>query len=154
MTIIRNFGYRDIPEFEKFGKSENSKGRKIQGIVNFSHQNLRIMSLNPYLRHFGNVMERHLWTKNPQSHFWFWWRHTSINFFYFMLIWNLLSSTNCTPLGLITWHHHVEISCDKQSSAGPCATSLPRPQFATLFNFKFATPLVCPWQACPCPCLP
>ena len=24
---------------------------------------------NPYLRHFGNVMERHLWTKNPQSHF-------------------------------------------------------------------------------------
>ena len=71
MTIIRKFGYRDIPEFEKFGKSENSKGRKIQGIVNFSHQNLRIMSINPYLRHFGNVMERHLWTKNPQSHFWF-----------------------------------------------------------------------------------
>ena len=28
-------------------------------------------TLNPYLRLFGNVMERHLWTKNPQSHFWF-----------------------------------------------------------------------------------
>ena len=27
------------------------------------------MTFNPYLRHFGNVMKRHLWTKNPQSHF-------------------------------------------------------------------------------------
>ena len=70
-------------------------------------------ALNPYLRHFGNVRERHLWTKNPQSHFWFWWRHTSIKIFYFMLIWNLLSSTNCTPLGLITWRHYPEISCDE-----------------------------------------
>ena len=70
-------------------------------------------TLNPYLRHFGNVMERHLWTKNPQSHLWFWWRHTSIKIFYFMLIWNLLSSTNCTPLGLITWRHHPEISRDE-----------------------------------------
>ena len=24
---------------------------------------------NPYLKHFGDVVERHLWTKNPQSHF-------------------------------------------------------------------------------------
>ena len=58
-------------------------------------------------------MERHLWTKNPQSHFWFWWRHTSIEIFSFMWIWNLLSSTNCRPLGLITWRHHPEISCDE-----------------------------------------
>ena len=28
-------------------------------------------AINPYLRDFGNVMERHLWTKNPQTHFWF-----------------------------------------------------------------------------------
>ena len=69
--------------------------------------------LNPYLRHFGNVMERYLWTKNPQSHYWFWWRHMSIKNFYFMLIWNLLSCTNCTPLGLITWRHYPEISCDE-----------------------------------------
>ena len=33
--------------------------------------------------------------------------------FYFILIWNLLSSTNCMPLGLITWRHHPEISCDE-----------------------------------------
>ena len=33
--------------------------------------------------------------------------------FYFMLIWNLLSSTNCSPLGLITWRHYPEISCDE-----------------------------------------
>ena len=25
--------------------------------------------LNPCLRHFGNVMERHLWTRNPQLFF-------------------------------------------------------------------------------------
>ena len=31
----------------------------------------KVYQINPYLRHFGNVMERHLWTKNPQSHFWF-----------------------------------------------------------------------------------
>ena len=70
-------------------------------------------ALNPYLRHVGNVMKRHLWTKNPKSYFWFWWRHTLIKCFYFMLIWNLLSSTNCTPLGLITWRHYPEISCDE-----------------------------------------
>ena len=69
--------------------------------------------LNPYLRHFGNVMERHLWTKNPQSHFWFWWRHTWIKFFDFMLIWNLLIGTNCMPLSLITWRHYSEISYDE-----------------------------------------
>ena len=33
-------------------------------------------SLNPYLGHFGNVVEHHLWTKNPQSFFSNWWRHT------------------------------------------------------------------------------
>ena len=37
--------------------------------------NLSIWAFNPYLRHFGNAMESHLWTKNPQPHFWFWWRH-------------------------------------------------------------------------------
>ena len=71
------------------------------------------IQLNPYLRDFGNVMERHLWTKNPQTIFWFWWRHTSIKFFYFMLIWNHMSSPNYTPLGLITWRHHPEISRDE-----------------------------------------
>ena len=70
-------------------------------------------AFNPYLRHFGNVVERLLWTKNPQLHFRFWWRHPSMKIFYFMLIWNLLSSTNCTPLGLITWRHYPEISCDE-----------------------------------------
>ena len=58
-------------------------------------------------------MERHLWTKNPQTHFWFWWRHTSIKFFYCMFIWNHMSSPNYTPLGLITWRHHSEISRDE-----------------------------------------
>ena len=28
-----------------------------------------IFTVNPYLRHFGNVMERHLWTKNPPLFF-------------------------------------------------------------------------------------
>ena len=86
---------------------KNCVKRNILTIANLVNTN------NPYLRHFGNVMERHFWTKNPQSHFWFWWRHTSIQIFYFMLIWNLLSSTNCTPLGLITWRHYPEISCDE-----------------------------------------
>ena len=27
--------------------------------------------INPYLEHFGDVVERHLWTKNPQSYFYF-----------------------------------------------------------------------------------
>ena len=71
-------------------------------------------AFNPYLKHFGDVVERHLWKKNPQSHFYFWWRHTSMKIFNFMIIWDDGSSTIYTPLGLITWRHHLEISHDKQ----------------------------------------
>ena len=30
---------------------------------------IKDVTVNPYLRQFGNVMERHLWTKNPQLFF-------------------------------------------------------------------------------------
>ena len=29
-----------------------------------------ISNLNPYLLHFGNIQERHLWKKNPKFTFW------------------------------------------------------------------------------------
>ena len=70
--------------------------------------------VNPYLEHFGDVVERHLLTKNPQSYFYFWWRHTSTKIFNFMIIWDHGSSTIYTSLGLITWRHHLEISRDQQ----------------------------------------
>ena len=101
-----------ILALNKISKKINYKYNKIFVTKMISNVG-QFLTLNPYLRHFGNVMERHLWTKNPQSHFWFWWRHTWIKFFYFMLIWNLLSRTNCMPLGLITWRHYPEISCDE-----------------------------------------
>ena len=74
----------------------------------------RKIQFNPYLEHFGDVVERHLWIKNPQSYFYFWWRHTSTKIFNFMIIWDHGSSTIYTSLGLITWRHHLEISRDQQ----------------------------------------
>ena len=38
--------------------------------------NLIQIAFNPYLKHFGVVVERQLWTKNPQSHFYFWIRNS------------------------------------------------------------------------------
>ena len=61
--------------------------------------------LNPYLGDFGNVMERHFWTKNPELLFRFWWRHTWPNIFCFMMILNYVSNTNYTLPGEITWRH-------------------------------------------------
>ena len=60
---------------------------------------------NPYLGDFGNVRERHFWTKNPESLFRFWWRHTWPNIFCFMMILNYVSNTNYTLPGEITWRH-------------------------------------------------
>ena len=33
--------------------------------------NFQPIVVNPYLEHFGDFVERHLWTKNPQSYFYF-----------------------------------------------------------------------------------
>ena len=60
------------------------------------------------------VARTYIWPNFIEFHRTYVWRHTSIKSFYFLLIWNLLSSTNCTSLGLITWRHHPEISCDEQ----------------------------------------
>ena len=44
-------------------------------------------TINPYLLHFGNIQERHLWKKNPKFTFWslmtsymfdFLWRHINL----------------------------------------------------------------------------
>ena len=98
----------------KLKKKYNKQFRNVSSVLELKPYRVSTkLVLNPYLRDFGNVMERHLWTKNPQTHFWFWWRHTSINFFYCMFILNHMSSPNYTPLGLITWRHHSEISRDE-----------------------------------------
>ena len=34
------------------------------------HFILKFLFLNPYLLHFGNIQERHLWKKNPKFTFW------------------------------------------------------------------------------------
>ena len=49
-----------------------------------------------------------------QSHFYFWWRHTSTKIFSFMIIWDHGNGIIYTWLGLITWRHRLEISHDKQ----------------------------------------
>ena len=40
------------------------------GACNFENRFWRGFSLNPYLLHFGNIQERHLWKKNPKFTFW------------------------------------------------------------------------------------
>ena len=37
---------------------------------------ISLRPVKPYLRHFGNVRERHFWTENPDIRFRFLWRHT------------------------------------------------------------------------------
>ena len=44
---------------------------QIQSITLTFHDGALGSILNPYLEHFGDVVERHLWTKNPQSYFYF-----------------------------------------------------------------------------------
>jgi len=77
---------------------------------NLNQMTIRARILNPYLGDFGNVRERHFWTKNPELLFRFWWRHTWLIFFSFIIILNYVSNANYTPpgkirssLGDITW---------------------------------------------------
>ena len=46
-------------------------GQFVERQVNFSIRAYRANPLDPYLEHFGDVVERHLLTKNPQSYFYF-----------------------------------------------------------------------------------
>ena len=68
-------------------------------------ENSQCEGLNPYLGDFGNVREGHFWTKNPESLYRFWWRHTWLIFFSFIIILNYVSNANYTPPGKITWRH-------------------------------------------------
>ena len=68
-------------------------------------------TLNPYLRDFGNVRERHFWTKNPELLLVLMTSYLTENFLFHDDL-NYVSKTNYTLPGRITLRHHREISCD------------------------------------------
>ena len=53
LLALVNFGWKRITDWIKWFFTGSTEGIQID------------TSVNPYLRHFGNIMERHFWTKNP-----------------------------------------------------------------------------------------
>ena len=79
--------------FSAFRMGPAASGRglcDIDGVI--IHSNKWSCLINPYLLHFGNIQERHLWKKKIQNLcFDLWWRHTLPITYDVTWIWNYTS---------------------------------------------------------------